>query len=51
MVARLGDLDLKAASEKKADYWRSIEGRLIDEGWYTATEKDRKVDEDTCFLS
>ncbi|KAL8674834.1 MAG: hypothetical protein Q9168_000815 [Polycauliona sp. 1 TL-2023] len=37
--ARLGDLDLKTPDGGKADYWRETERQLIDEGWYTATEK------------
>lgn len=37
--ARLGDLDLKSSAGKKAEYWRSLESSLIDEGWYTGTEK------------
>ncbi|KAJ5478638.1 hypothetical protein N7530_004147 [Penicillium desertorum] len=31
---RLGDLDLKTGAGKKADYWRDLETRLIDQGWY-----------------
>ena len=31
--ARLGDLDLK--SPAKAEYWKNLEARLINEGWYT----------------
>ncbi|KAI9800036.1 MAG: Inositol-pentakisphosphate 2-kinase [Piccolia ochrophora] len=38
LTARLGDLDLKAPGAGKAEYWRGIEMRLIDEGWYTGTE-------------
>ncbi|KAL8721023.1 MAG: hypothetical protein Q9181_007799 [Wetmoreana brouardii] len=37
--ARLGDLDLKTLDGNKADYWRETEQQLIDEGWYTKTEK------------
>ncbi|KAL8646190.1 MAG: hypothetical protein Q9226_006973 [Calogaya cf. arnoldii] len=37
--ARLGDLDLKTPDGGKGDYWRNTEQQLIDEGWYTATEK------------
>ena len=32
--ARLGDLDIKTSGGKKAEYWRGLERRLIDEGWY-----------------
>ncbi|KAI4130149.1 MAG: hypothetical protein LQ338_001857 [Usnochroma carphineum] len=39
MEARLGDLDLKTPDGNKAAYWRETEQQLIDEGWYTATEK------------
>jgi inositol-pentakisphosphate 2-kinase len=35
--ARLGDLDLK--SPDKAQYWKDTERGLIEEGWYTGTEK------------
>lgn len=49
--ARLGDLDLKTSSGKKAEYWRSLEKRLIDEGWYTATEKVKAVHENFCQFS
>ncbi|KAL8778837.1 MAG: hypothetical protein Q9213_007229 [Squamulea squamosa] len=37
--ARLGDLDLKTPDGGKAEYWRETEQQLINEGWYTATEK------------
>ncbi|KAL9001497.1 MAG: hypothetical protein Q9169_000072 [Polycauliona sp. 2 TL-2023] len=37
--ARLGDLDLKTPDGGKEDYWRETERQLINEGWYTATEK------------
>ena len=49
--ARLGDLDLKTSGGKKAEYWRSLERRLIDEGWYSATEKDKSAGENFCQLS
>jgi len=49
--ARLGDLDLKTSSGSKAEYWRSLERKLIDEGWYGATEKDRVQHENFCQLS
>jgi inositol-pentakisphosphate 2-kinase len=49
--ARLGDLDLKTSSGKKAEYWRSLERQLIDEGWYTATERDKAAHENLCQLS
>ncbi|KAL9017103.1 MAG: hypothetical protein Q9185_005563 [Variospora sp. 1 TL-2023] len=37
--ARLGDLDLKTPDGNKAEYWKQTEQQLIDDGWYTATEK------------
>ncbi|KAL8732082.1 MAG: hypothetical protein Q9166_003036 [cf. Caloplaca sp. 2 TL-2023] len=37
--ARLGDLDLKTPDGGKGQYWKEVEQQLIDEGWYTATEK------------
>jgi len=37
--ARLGDLDLKSSAGEKAAYWRRLERSLIDEGWYTGTER------------
>ena len=49
--ARLGDLDLKTSLGKKAEYWRNIERKLIDEGWYTATEQDSAGHENHCLLS
>ena len=49
--ARLGDLDLKTSGGKKAEYWRNLERRLIDEGWYSATENDNSGGENFCQLS
>ena len=49
--ARLGDLDLKTSSGKKAEYWRNLERQLIDEGWYRATEKYHTARENFCQLS
>ncbi|KAI9879775.1 MAG: Inositol-pentakisphosphate 2-kinase [Pleopsidium flavum] len=43
--ARLGDLDLKSSAGEKAVYWRNLEKSLIDEGWYTGTEKEPGVTE------
>lgn len=37
--ARLGDLDLKSVKGEKAVYWKGVERDLIENGWYTATEK------------
>ena len=48
--ARLGDLDLKAASGKKADYWQSVERQLIDEDWYAARVKTASTSERFCHL-
>ncbi|KAL8908578.1 MAG: hypothetical protein Q9171_005375 [Xanthocarpia ochracea] len=50
--ARLGDLDLKTPDGGKGDYWRETEQQLINEGWYTATEKTPAPKERcTCLLS
>jgi len=49
--ARLGDLDLKDSKGEKASYWRLTEKQLIDEGWYTCTEKDNKAHENECVLA
>ncbi|KAL6716811.1 Inositol-pentakisphosphate 2-kinase [Lecanora helva] len=49
--ARLGDLDLKTSSGKKAEYWRSLESQLIDGGWYKATEEGNTSQENLCQLS
>ena len=53
----MGDLDLKSPEGGKAEYWRRTERRLIDGGWYTATEKAAagrmriKGGEEICLLS
>jgi inositol-pentakisphosphate 2-kinase len=47
--ARLGDLDLKSPS--KSQYWKDTENALIDEGWYTGTEKNEDRQPLTCQLS
>jgi len=48
--ARIADLDLK--SPDKAEYWKETERALIDEGWYTGTEKaEDKQPLKTCALS
>ncbi len=49
--ARLGDLDLKDPESEKASYWRHTERQLIDEGWYTGTEKDSEAEKNDCFIS
>lgn len=49
--ARLGDLDLKTSGGFKAEYWRSVEMRLIDGGWYTGTERDVDGRKNSCQLS
>ncbi|KAI9804069.1 MAG: hypothetical protein M1825_001470 [Sarcosagium campestre] len=36
--ARLGDLDFKSPAMGKALYWRDVERRLIDGGWYSGTD-------------
>jgi inositol-pentakisphosphate 2-kinase len=47
--ARIGDLDLK--SPDKSQYWKDMENALIDEGWYTGTEKKEDRQPMTCQLS
>jgi inositol-pentakisphosphate 2-kinase len=47
--SRIGDLDLK--SKDKAEYWRSVERPLIEEGWYEGTEKDEDWQPIACQLS
>jgi inositol-pentakisphosphate 2-kinase len=47
--ARIGDLDLK--SPDKAQYWKDTENALIEEGWYTGTEKKEDRQPLTCQLS
>ena len=49
--ARLGDLDLKSSHVEKAEYWKATERRLIDEGWYTCTERRRVNEDNECFLA
>ncbi|EME44935.1 hypothetical protein DOTSEDRAFT_70851, partial [Dothistroma septosporum NZE10] len=48
--ARLGDLDLKQA--EKLPRWQAIESTLVNEGWYTNTEReDVRGRERICLLS
>ncbi|KAF4618386.1 hypothetical protein G7Y89_g14918 [Cudoniella acicularis] len=47
--ARLGDLDVKCPD--KAEYWKATEQQLIDEGWYTGTEKAEDRQPLLCSLS
>nr|KMM64063.1 inositol-pentakisphosphate 2-kinase [Coccidioides posadasii RMSCC 3488] len=35
---RLGDLDFKSGTGGKLEYWRGIETRLIEDGWYQGTD-------------
>ncbi|KAG8531319.1 uncharacterized protein KY384_002948 [Bacidia gigantensis] len=49
--ARLGDLDLKPTTREKLLYWQNIERRLIDEGWYTTTEKGPAMGRNHCRLA
>lgn len=49
--ARLGDLDFKSPDKGKWDYWRDLETRLIDEGWYTGREKAEVEQDELCILS
>ncbi|EWC45836.1 hypothetical protein DRE_04843 [Drechslerella stenobrocha 248] len=37
--ARLGDFDVKSGEGGKSDYWIATERMLLDEGWYSGTEK------------
>jgi len=37
IIAKIGDLDLKRP--EKAEYWKSVERPLLDEGWYLGTER------------
>jgi len=46
---RIGDLDLK--SPDKAEYWRSVEGPLIEEGWYEGTEREEDRQPNFCNLA
>ncbi|KAH8704175.1 inositol-pentakisphosphate 2-kinase-domain-containing protein [Talaromyces proteolyticus] len=48
---RLGDLDLKTAASGKASYWRSIENRLILEGWYMGENPSQVQTSGECALS
>lgn len=48
--ARLGDLDLKTG-KGKAEYWKGLERQLIEDGWYTATEREKIVGENLCQLA
>lgn len=36
--ARLGDLDVKLPGKGKLTYWKSVEGGLIEGGWYEGRE-------------
>ncbi|KAG6986629.1 hypothetical protein G7Y79_00075g099010 [Physcia stellaris] len=47
---RLGDFDLKSSGAGKADYWRNTERKLVEEGWYTATEKLSRGSKEAGFL-
>jgi inositol-pentakisphosphate 2-kinase len=47
--ARIGDLDLK--SPDKAEYWKSVERPLIEEGWYLGLEPEEDWQPLTCHLS
>jgi inositol-pentakisphosphate 2-kinase len=38
LVAKMGDLDLKRP--EKAEYWKDVERPLLEEGWYTGTERE-----------
>jgi len=47
--ARLGDLDLKG--EGKELHWRSLELKLINEGWYQGKEVVPQPEASTCYLA
>ncbi|KAK2740632.1 Inositol-pentakisphosphate 2-kinase [Myotisia sp. PD_48] len=40
---RLGDLDLKTGGGGKLAYWKDTETRLIQEGWYSGTQKSQEA--------
>jgi len=40
-TARLGDLDIKKPKEGKLKYWKDVEQRLVDGGWYEGREVRR----------
>ena len=48
--ARFGDLDLKTPNGGKAEYWKRLENKLIDEGWYTGTEERPNPNGNSCLL-
>ncbi|KAJ5513055.1 Inositol-pentakisphosphate 2-kinase [Penicillium fimorum] len=45
---RLGDLDLKTGAGGKADYWRDLETKLINQGWYRGSNMSQ--DSGDCSL-
>lgn len=47
---RLADLDFKHAHADKVAKWMSTERILVDQGWYTNTEIDEKIDS-MCLLT
>jgi inositol-pentakisphosphate 2-kinase len=47
---RLADLDFKHAHPDKVAKWMSTERTLIDQGWYTNTEINGRIDS-TCLLT
>lgn len=42
---RLGDLDFKSGVGGKLQYWRGVERRLIEEGWYNGHHHDQEPSE------
>ena len=50
-MIRLGDFDLKSPEAGKAEYWKSTERKLVEEGWYTATENPSRALKEVCLLS
>ncbi|CRG83152.1 Inositol-pentakisphosphate 2-kinase [Talaromyces islandicus] len=48
---RIGDLDLKTAAGGKAAYWRTLETRLIQEGWYMGENPGQLQMNSECALS
>ncbi|CAI7677238.1 unnamed protein product [Penicillium pancosmium] len=47
---RLGDLDLKTGAGGKAQYWRDLEHKLIDGGWYCSSGSDSSQKPSECAL-
>jgi hypothetical protein len=44
VVAKIADLDIKSIKGGKDEYWKTLEQKLIYEGWYGGTEWREIVD-------